>query len=281
MLDIDKSDTLVYDTKTNRLYEANLEKDPDEFCLYDEKTNEPIFLTKEEKERIFLDSIQSYYFSGKNKLPDDQFDKLKEELTWEGSPLATLNRNETLFINAITSYNRGKPILSDPQFDELKKSLRDSNSRIAVSTEPVCYVDTGICKVTWQPDRLRIGSLYFPAQLMLSLIWIGAVFEIPFLDINPILSLIIGTAPVTWAAKRLTEEVIFKEPFIASGACPSCGAENRVFFGDVLGVEGDKEEATVKCTNCKTGMTVKRSTLRVSTLFSKKGPPTVGVVLED
>ena len=192
MLDIDKSDTLVYDTKNNRLYEANLEKDPDEFCLFDEKTNEPIYLTKEEKERIFLDSIQSYYFSGKAKLPDDQFDKLKEELTWEGSPLTTLSRNETLFMNAITSYNRGKPILSDAQFDDLKKSLRDSSSRIAVTTEPTCYVDTGICKVTWTPDRLRISSLYFPAQLILSLIWIGAVFEIPFLDINPLLSLIIG-----------------------------------------------------------------------------------------
>ena len=192
MLDIDKSETLVYDTKSNRLYEANLGKDADEFCLYDEKTNEPIFLTKEEKERIFLDSIQSYYFSGKARLPDDQFDKLKEELTWEGSPLTTLSRNETLFMNAITAYNRGKPILTDPQFDDLKRSLRDTNSRIAVTTEPTCYVDAGICKVTWTPDRLRISSLYFPAQLMLSLIWIGLVFEIPFLDINPILSLIIG-----------------------------------------------------------------------------------------
>lgn len=48
MLDIDKSESLVYDEKNNRLYEANLDnKDSgEEFCLYDEKTGEKIFLTK-------------------------------------------------------------------------------------------------------------------------------------------------------------------------------------------------------------------------------------------
>ena len=86
---------------------------------------------------------------------------------------------------------------------------------------------------------------------------------------------------MTWAAKKITEEVVFEEPLIASGPCPSCGAENRVFFGNVLGVVGDQEQAAIKCTNCKTGMTIKRSTLRVSTLFSKKEPPASAAVLED
>jgi hypothetical protein len=36
-----------------------------------------ILLTREEKERIFLDSIQSYYFEGQNGLSDIQFDKLR------------------------------------------------------------------------------------------------------------------------------------------------------------------------------------------------------------
>ena len=83
----------------------------------------------------------------------------------------------------------------------------------------------------------------------------------------------VGFVPVTWAAKQLTENVVFEDPLIASGPCPSCGAENRVFFGNVLGVQGDQEQAAIKCTNCKTGMTIKRSTLRVSTLFTKKGEP--------
>lgn len=196
----------------------------------------------------------------------------------------------------------------------LRSHTYTQNSKIAVNIAPACYVDTGICKVTWQPDSLRTGSLYAPAQLVLSLIYVGLVYEIPFLDINPVLSLLIGifmytnyiytrkyyctntdvscciptsnfikqafttipsqsitiyttgAVPISLVAKEITETIIFKDPFVAVGPCPNCGSENRIFFGDVLGVPGDREEAVVKCTNCKTSMTIKRSTLRVSTL---------------
>ena len=46
MLDIDKSETLIYDTKSDRLYETNPEKGNDEFTLKDEKTGENIYLTR-------------------------------------------------------------------------------------------------------------------------------------------------------------------------------------------------------------------------------------------
>ena len=54
-----------------------------------------------------------------------------QDLSWEGSELVNLNRNETLFMNAMQAYNKGTPILTDPEFDELKLSLRISNSKIA------------------------------------------------------------------------------------------------------------------------------------------------------
>jgi hypothetical protein len=66
---------------------------------------------------------------------------------------------------------------------------------------------------------------------------IDQVYEIPFLDINPVLSLIVGAVPISWVAKQLTENVFFTDPLVAVGPCPNCGAENRIFFGDVLGVE--------------------------------------------
>jgi hypothetical protein len=50
--------------------------------------------------------------------------------------------------HAMQAYNKGTPILTDIQFDELKMSLRTSNSKIAVGSEPKCYVDTGVCKVS-------------------------------------------------------------------------------------------------------------------------------------
>ena len=53
---------------------------------------------------------------------------------------------------------------------------------------------------------------------------------------------------------------------MAIGPCPNCGVENKLFFGDVLGVSGDSEQSTGKCVNCKSAITIKRGTLRVSTL---------------
>jgi len=39
------------------------------------------------------------------------------------------------------------------------------------------------------------------------------------------------------ASKYFTENVFFKNPLIASGPCPSCAVGNRIYFGDILGVE--------------------------------------------
>lgn len=269
--DSPNSDKLVYDTKANRFYEAKLNENEsigEEFFLIDKVTGETIMLTREEKERIFLDAIQSYYFSGKSNLPDEQFDRLREDLSWEGSALVTLNRNETLFINAMQAYTKGQPILPNEQFDELKKSLRESKSRIAVLSEPKCYVDTGVCKVTWSVDSIRTSSLYVPATAIATILYLGTLYEIPFVrtNFNPLLILLIGAAPIYYSAKKITENFLFKDPLVAYGPCPNCGVENKIFFGDVLGVKGDEEQSTGKCVNCKSALTIKRGTLRVSTL---------------
>ena len=54
-----------------------------------------------------------------------------------------------------------------------------------------------------------------------------------------------------------------------------------VELDDGLGVQGDKEESSCKCTNCKAGMTIRRSTLRVSTLLSKKSPAPAAAAEEE
>lgn len=101
---------LVWDTKANRFYESSTvdaSKSDDGFVVIDKETGNVISLTKDEKERIFLDAIQSYYFKGNTGLSDEMFDQLKDDLSWEGSALVTMNRNETLFINAMQAYNKG------------------------------------------------------------------------------------------------------------------------------------------------------------------------------
>ena len=156
--------------------------------------------------------------------------------------------------------------MSDAEFDDLKASLKAQGSLIAVSTEPRCFLDTGVCSVTFTPDRFRAIVLYLPAILALTLLWTGGLFELvpAARSLNPILTLLLGSPLIAYGAQRLTDEVIFKDPFIATGPCPDCGANNRLFFGDILGVEGAGETAEIQCANCKIPLSVSRATLRVS-----------------
>jgi len=256
--------SIAYDEASGRFFEADKECIPDEeYCVVDEKSGQMIRLTVEEKERIFLDSLQSYYFSGRQLLADDQFDLLKEDLQWSGSPLVSMNRKETRFLAAMQAYNKGEPIMSDEEYNTLKQELKEEKSRFAVSTEPKCFIDTGICTVTLQEDFFRTNLLNLPALTVLYFSWIILSYEI--LHVNPLILTILGALPIYRGTQYLTEK-IFPNNKIAYGPCPNCEAENRVYFGDILGVEGFGETATVKCKNCKEQFSVLRSTLRASTL---------------
>ena len=115
-----------------------------------------VSLSKGEKERVFIDAIQSYYFDGRQVLSDADFDLLKEDLAWEGSEYAVLSRNETRFLGAMGAYSRGEePIMSDDEFDALKASLKAQGSIVACSTEPRCFLDTGICSVAFCAETNR------------------------------------------------------------------------------------------------------------------------------
>jgi len=226
-----------------------------------------VSLSKVEKEQIFIDAIQSYYFDGRQVLSDADFDLLKEDLAWEGSEYAVLSRNETRFLGAMGAYSRGEePIMSDDEFDALKASLKAQGSIVACSTEPRCFLDTGICSVTFTPDRFRGIVLYLPAISVLTLLWTGGTYELISASrgLNPLITLLIGSPLIVSVAQYLTEQVLFKDPFIAQGPCPDCGANNRLFFGDILGIEGQQQEGDVQCVNCKAALKVNRETLRVS-----------------
>merc|ERR1711988_1310216 len=133
--------------------------------------------------------------------------------------------------NAIQAWNKGSPVMSDPEFDELKSSLKESGSAIAVDKEPQCWVDTGVCKVTWSVDNLRLTSLYLPAAIISTLLFIGIADEIPGVasSVNILILLALGAVPISALTKSITENLIFDKPFVAGGPCPKCGVENRVF----------------------------------------------------
>lgn len=260
-------ESLIYDENSGGFSEQAAELlCREEFCAIDENTGKPFVLTVEEKERIFTDALQAYYFDGRETLNDRDFDQLKEDLMWEGSPLAILSRDETKFLTGMSSYLKGKPTMSDEEFDELKKKLKANGSQIAVSKEPKCFIDTGICSVTWSKDVVRQAVSYLPLAVVMTVVWSVLAFELtPLRYVNPIVTLILGTPFILATTVFFSENFFYKNPLVASGVCPECGAENRIFFGDVLGVEGLKDEGKIKCESCKTELTVSRSSLRVST----------------
>mmetsp|Transcript_3033 Transcript_3033/g.4628 ORF Transcript_3033/g.4628 Transcript_3033/m.4628 type:complete len:315 (-) Transcript_3033:244-1188(-) len=254
--------------KSERLTEGGECIPEDEYCAVDKKTGAYIRLTLAEKERIFIDSLQSYYINGRQLLDDADFDLLKEDLSWNGSKLVQLNRKETRYLAAMEAYLKGEPIMSDEEYNTLKKELKEDGSQFAVSEEPKCYIDTGICTVTLKEDFFRSNLIYLPAAAILTIVWLGFGFELiePFVRLNPIVLTLLGSPLIYRGTKKITDEYIFPGNKIAYGPCPACEAENRVYFGDILGVEGFKDLATIKCTNCKEEFSIQRDSLRASTL---------------
>jgi len=138
-----------------------------------------------------------------------------------------------------------------------------------VSTEPKCYIDTGICTVTLQEDNFRSNLLYAPLGIIFTLTWIILAYEffaLAHVYLNPLIILLLGGFPIYKGTELITDKFIFTDSKVAYGPCPSCNAENRVYFGDILGVEGFKDTANVKCSNCKIQFNVQRNSLRASTL---------------
>uniref|UniRef100_A0A7S0AKF5 Uncharacterized protein n=2 Tax=Minutocellus polymorphus TaxID=265543 RepID=A0A7S0AKF5_9STRA len=265
---------LTYDDKSGRFFETgdSVECIPeDEYCAVDKDTGEMIRLTVEEKERIFLDALQSYYVSGRQMLNDEEFDLLKEDLAWNGSDVAVLNRQEARFLAATQAYMKGEPMMSDVEFDALKSELREEGSRFAVDTEPKCYVDTGICKVTMQEDKFRNNLLYLPAGAILTVGWLALGFEIiePLIRLNPLVLLLLGAYPIYQGSLIITNDFLFPNNKIVYGPCPSCEVNQRVYFGNILGVEGFNDVATSKCTNCKVQFQVQKKSMRASTVLPK------------
>eukprot|EP00578_Thalassiosira_sp_NH16_P001227 CAMPEP_0181129506 /NCGR_PEP_ID=MMETSP1071-20121207/29356_1 /TAXON_ID=35127 /ORGANISM="Thalassiosira sp., Strain NH16" /LENGTH=349 /DNA_ID=CAMNT_0023215493 /DNA_START=21 /DNA_END=1070 /DNA_ORIENTATION=+ len=261
-----------YDSSSGRFFETDIDKEDcipdDEYCVVDKESGGLVRLTLEEKERIFLDALQSYYVSGRQLLGDGEFDTLKEDLAWNGSSMVNMNRQETRYLAAVQAYLKGEPTLSDEEFDELKTELKEEGSSFASSKEPKCYIDTGICTVTYQPDNFRNNLLYLPAGAILAISWLGFGFEViePIIRLNPIILALLGAPLIYKGSVALTDGFVFRNNKIVYGPCPSCESEVRVYFGDILGVEGYGDLATVKCTNCKAAINVQKKTLRASTL---------------
>ena len=99
----------------------------EEFLGVDADGN-PIKLTLPAKEKLYLDACSAFHNDGTQLIPNDEYDKLKADLAFEGSSVALMSREEILFMVAASRWQEGKPIMSDQEFDSLRRKLKSQNS---------------------------------------------------------------------------------------------------------------------------------------------------------
>jgi hypothetical protein len=80
------------------------------------------------KELMYFDSLHSYYKTGKPILKNDDYDELRENLTWEGSSVAMMSADEAEFVSAVAAAKRGEPLMDDEEYSDLKQKLKDGGS---------------------------------------------------------------------------------------------------------------------------------------------------------
>ncbi|CAK0883636.1 unnamed protein product [Prorocentrum cordatum] len=72
---------------------------------------------------MYIDTLWAYYNDGTQLLSDEQYNKLKEELAWQGSGFPQLRREEVEFVKASLAYHRGEPIATDEEWEQLKQNV--------------------------------------------------------------------------------------------------------------------------------------------------------------
>ncbi|GLI67159.1 hypothetical protein VaNZ11_011372 [Volvox africanus] len=233
-----------------------------EYCALDEKGKKVAKRSLGEMEQDFLSALTAWYYEGKPTMSDEEFNLLKEELIWSGSTVAVLSTDEQRFLEASMAYAKGKPIMSDEEYDTLKAELRNKSS-IVTAQGPRCSIRTKKMYADAEPDYLRMTALSLPGVLFV----LGLVFVADYASGFGLTKVIELPAPygvvLLWGlllpslfvvAYALTQ-IGFKDNLILKAPCPSCGAENFTYFGDVFTVAGNRGQNTLECYSCKADLT--------------------------
>lgn len=220
-----------------------------------------------EMEQDFLEALQSFYFDSKPIMSNEEFDLLKEELTWEGSSVVILSSDEQRFLEASLSYAAGKPILSDQAFDELKLKLKQKGSKVAMAG-PRCSLRSKKVVSDASVDYVKMTLLNLPAAL----IALGLVFfldDITGFEITYLLELPepysflftwFVVLPTTFLMAQSLTNIVLKDALILNGPCPNCGAGVNSYFGSILTIPSGGPSNNVKCEACGSSMIFDKDT---------------------
>ena len=260
--------------------DAVFDENVNAFCSLDEQ-GKAIKKKKSlgEMEQEYLDALRSFYMNESPSMSDEEFDVLKDELLWEGSTVVTMTKEEQMFLEATKAYSMGKPIMSDAEFNDLKMKLKDQGSPIA-SGGPRCSIRSRRVYTDLNVDYLRLTLLNIPgvgvalAGLFvldfLTGFKISAFVELP----EPIgfVAVWLVVLPILYIVSDSLTKIVLKDALVLKGQCTQCGDDQVLFFGKVLGVEGNDPVSDIMCASCKCKMTADSRKRELTEIPAKKKP---------
>jgi hypothetical protein len=225
-------------------------------------------------------------------MSNEEFDNLKQELIWEGSKVAVLSSTEQArrrrrrsarlvsrltrpsrpqrFLEASLAFAAGKPILSDAEYDALKLELKTSGSDVALAG-PRCSLRSQRVYSDSTVDYVRMTLLNVPGALVgllacfvvddLSGFGITQLVELP--EPFGFIAVWFVVLPVIYLISAKFTGLLLKDSVVLQAPCPNCGSTNIAFFGDILTVEGSKDQLDVTCESCKQLINFQRRTRQV------------------
>lgn len=226
------------------------------YCSLDKKAEKKSI---GEMEQDFLQALQSFYYEGEAVMSNEEFDNLKEELTWEGSSVVMLSSDEQKFLEASMAYASGKPILTNEEFDQLKLRLKQEGSSI-VQGGPRCSLRSRKVYSDLKVDYFKMFLINVPAAVIALTLFFFlddiTGFEITYLLELPepfsfIFTWFAALPLIFWLSQAFTNAIV-KDFLILKGPCPNCGTENISFFGTILSVPSGGARNNIKCSNCST-----------------------------
>ena len=228
-------------------------------------------------------------------MSDEEFDNLKSELLWAGSQVAVLSKDEQArpprrpsrplsshhpdaqrFLEATMAYNKGQPGLSDVEYDALKAKLKAEGSPVAVAG-PRCSLRSQRVYSDSTVDYVRMTGLNLPGALLglLACFLVDDVsdlltgeFKITELVELPepygILAVWGVVLPAIYFVSAAFTGLVLKDSLVLKGPCPNCGAASVAYFGDILGVEGEKSSLDCTCGSCGKAMNFQRASRTIT-----------------
>merc|ERR1712176_196393 len=175
----------------------------------------------------------------------------------------TLGEMEQEYLDALRQfYMSDNPSLSDEEFDDLKLKLKQQGSALAIGG-PRCSIRSRRVYSDMGVDYFRLTLLNIPGVgISLSLLFILDFltgFSISkFVELPEPLGFIavwVVVLPILYVLSDSLTKVVLKDALILNGQCTNCGENQVLFFGKVLGIDGNDAVADVQCEACKCKMT--------------------------